>query len=449
LTQPSELTAGAFVDIASPSGDTGYYGLVFEASDERIALPNREPGEEREYGFVIMASEPALDRNFGAASRFGLVHADFEDPSVPAWIKTLTWQTVGPQWWASEIRRRRAAGVHELPLVLGGPWDSDDSSPVSETQLAALKLRIKEYFSAEPAVIYWELGLEENLQARFYQPYYWPNLAAKVNAVRKAANEVNPDIKLIYQIAETDTAPIREFLQSDAAPLFDALALHPYAWPDFPTPEQWLADYLSAVRKLLADGKVAGMPIWFTEVGAPHHGNAPGRFFGYPASKRSVKGKSRRAAVDYLVKMHVLALHMGVEKLFWYNYQDWGDARDFAEHHLGTRDYWGFPKPVYAAYANLRRLLAGKTVTDMRRLPGNVWVAGFRAEREEVLVTWVYPASERPVPLPLRHLGLSSRNVVALLDPVGTPQAFSGDTIHVGNEPVFVVTTGHAMSRMQ
>jgi hypothetical protein len=439
LTAATPLSPGQTVTIRSPDSTIGYYGLVFSTSDARIALPNREPGEPREYGFAVLSPHSTAQRSPDESSRFGTVHADTRDPHLPAWIKTTTWETYGATEWKPEMDKRRALGMVELPLIAGAEWNSDDGQPISVARLAALESRLQQYFAADPGVRHWELGLEENLRSNFAAPHYWANLAAKTATARRVANAVNPGIKLIYQIAETDLQPIRLFLASAAARDFDILALHPYPWPNFPTPETWLTGYLDETRATMAANGIADMPIWFTEVGAPHHGNAPGRFFGYPESGKAVKGLSRAGAAAYLVKMNALALHAGVDKLFWYNYRDKGGARDQAEEHFGLLDHWGYPKPVYPAYANLHARLTGKQPSVARRMAGDVWVRSFRGSDQEVYVVWTYPAAARDVPWTSLDSGLTAAGVVQVTDVVGAPLPFSGDTFRVDGDPLFVV----------
>jgi hypothetical protein len=383
LTEPISLRPGGFQRIQSPGSTIGFYGLVFSTSDVRLTLPDRQPGEDREYGFAILAPRSTSERSADPASRFGVVHADIQDPYLPVWVKTMTWNTTSPRRWGFEINKRRSVGLLELPIVVGAEWRSDDSRPISPAQLKKLRTRIERYFESSSATHYWEAGIEENLGKRYHQLYYWPNLKAKIMAIRQAVDAINPNIKLIYQVAERDLSAIQVFLQSDAAKVFDILSLHPYAWPDFPTPEEWLEEFLRATqRMMLANG--FAMPIWFTEVGAPHHGTYPGGLFGYPDRRTKVTGQTRYGAAIYMIKLHVMALHQGVQKIFWYNYIDRRPEREYAENHFGMRDYWDYPKPVYPAYFNLHSCLNGKVPARAVRLHNNVRIVTAQVARKSI-----------------------------------------------------------------
>lgn len=438
LGEPSLVVPGRKTSIRSPSTETGYYGLVFRSRDARVVLPQREPGEEREFGFAVLPPRSVSDRSLDPASPFGVVHADIRDPYLPAWVKTTTWNSTDARKWKKKMRERREAGLLELPIIAGKEWKTEDGDSIDGDRLGELGTRVRSYFEADPLVQYWELGIEENLRKNFRTRYYWQNLAVKVRVVREAARAVNPDVKLIYQIAERRHRDIKAFLRSDAAKLFDILSLHPYAWPDFPSPETWIEEFITWVRIQMAESGI-DMPIWFTEVGAPHHGNHPDLFFGYPKKGARVTGQSRLGAAVYMTKLHVMALHLGVEKLFWYNYKDRDPEREYAENHFGLRDYWGFPKPVYVAYFTLRKHLNGKTPAVARTPREGVRAYRFRGEPHDVVVLWTHPAATVELPLHELQAGLTKEGVEKAVDTVGTPLSLDGSSLTVGPEPVYVM----------
>jgi hypothetical protein len=433
LTPDARLAGdGAPRAIVSPSGAPGYYGLVFTAPPD-IALPDRVSGEPREYGFVIFA-HPAVGES--EASPFGTVHADIEDPWLPRGSKTLTWMTVDAEHWHAAMQDRRAHGKTELPIITGPEWAEDDGAPVSSARLEQIGARAGLYFAADPQTRYWEAGLEENLSGTYNKPYYWLNLQRKLRRLHDAAAAAQVNVRLIYQVAGLGLDDVELFLQSPAARETDILSLHPYAWPDFKSPDLWMDTYLAAVRRLEAKYH-ALLPIWFTEVGAPEFGNYPGGFFGYPKSGKPTGGLSRDQVAAFLVKTHVLALTGSVERIFWYNYADHGPARDEVEQHFGLRDYWGYPKPAYAAYDNLRELLGGlKPAAGEHILQGGARVYKFRGEGRSVVIVWSPPGQKTA--LSFADLGLAGSSIEAVVDAVGSPLNLSGATLTVTDQPIFI-----------
>lgn len=437
VTVPMPLRAGELTSITAPAGVSGYLGLVLAPATEDLVMPNHLPGETREYGFALLPPPATTGRQVDTSSGFGMVHADLEDPYLSGWVKTMTWKTTSPKWWSFEMEKRRSLGLLELPIVVGAEWKSSDEQPISIAQLEQLKFRIRKYFAAHPETRYWETGIEENLRHRYETPYYWSNLNAKIRVIREVADEVNPEIKLIYQIAELSLDDVRDFLQSAAARYFDILSLHPYAWPDFPDPATWLDTYIQDINGLLEDTN-REMPLWFTEVGVPQRGNHPDKFFGYPGKGVEIPGKTPYEAVTYLVKLHIMAFHLGVEKIFWYNYQDRNPEREYAENHFGLRDYWGYPKPVYPAYVNLQKQLQAKRAGRAWKLPGNIRAYEFIGQQERVIVAWAYPPVTREIPLSALMKELTAADIIAVVDPVGAPVAYTGSSLRITAEPIFV-----------
>jgi hypothetical protein len=437
ITQPVLLDAGKEAVIVVPGGELPHYlGLVFTPVNDAISLPGREPGEQKEYGFAIFPNEPQASSAPDPNRWMGMVHADLEDPWLSGWVKTLTWKTTSAKWWHSKIEKRRVAGSVELPIISGAEWKSDDYEPVKPTQLAQLEKRAREYFAADPGTIYWETGIEENLGGRFKRPYYLTNLAAKSDAVRAAADDANPDIKLIFQIANIRYRDVGVFMRSAAAKNYDILSLHPYNWPDFPPPEEWLTNYLDRARsEMKQSGRV--LPIWVTEIGAPHRGNCPDCFFGYPKDNKSVPGLSDQEMIAYLIKFQVIAVHDGVEKVFWYNYKDRGPDREFAEDHFGLIDYWGYPKPAYLAYVHMNRSLVDKTVGEAVRKK-DIWAYEFCGDSEDVIVAWSFPADSAVASLADLGIRSSSDSEISVTNAIGDSVAVEDGLINLTNEPVFV-----------
>lgn len=438
LAKPVPLLSQKFVTLRSPATSTGYYGLVFKSDSADLIFPQRQAGETREYGFAILPERTVEQRVFTPSSQFGMVHVDLNDPYMPAWVKTAGWG-VHLKWWKFEMEKRRSLKTIELPLISGEGWDSDDTQPVSQAFLDALKIKIGQYFQADPSVLYWEAGIEEVLGERYKQTYYWPNLEAKIKVFRQAADVVNPDIKLIYQTVGTKVKEngMTAFLKSGAARVFDIMSIHPYAWPDFKSPDTWMTSFLGNVRSEMQKFK-RPMPIWFTEVGATHHGNPEG-FFGYPKKGHKVTGLSRESAITYIVKMHVLALASGVEKIFWYNYKDRNSRREHAEDHFGLRDFWGYPKPVYAAYYQLQSALTNKIAATQQVVSNDIHVFRFNGVVEDVLVAWKYPATESSeVPLLTLETGLTEQKVARVVNSLGIPVGLSSLGVRVTGEPIYI-----------
>jgi len=440
LTQPKHLDSGIETIIHAPVGPLPrYLGLVFTPVSNAVALPGREPGEAKEFGFAVFPDVPPEKGKADPKHWMGMVHADLEDPWLLGWVKTVTWKTTSAKWWHSKMEKRRSAGSVELPIITGSEWKSDDYKAIADDQLKRLYKKVRDYLAADRATLYWETGIEENLGGRFERPFYFKNLAAKSDVIRTAANEVNPDIKLIFQVANMHYEDVGSFMRSDASKNYDVLALHPYKWPNFPPPEKWLKNFLSeASAQMKASGRE--LPIWVTEIGAPHRGNCPTCFFGYPKDNNSVPGLSNQEMISYMIKFHVIAAQYGVKKVFWYNYKDRGSEREFAEDHFGLIDYWGYPKPAYLAYINLNQSLVDKVFTNVLR-KNDIWAYEFDGDIEKVTVAWSFPAPLTKVTL--EELGISALSDadIRVTNALGDPLKLEQNQVVLGQEPIFIHTS--------
>lgn len=425
-TTPQSVPPGGHVVLHSPGGDIGYYGLLVSAQEQ-----------QREYGFAVLPSRKAQDRTLEPDSVFGVVHADINDPYLRGWVKAATWKKYNLDYWHTAMRERRSRGLTELPLVIGDEWSTDPSQPVPAAKLTALGKKLHRYFTADPNVTYWELGIEENITGSFRHRYYWPNLAAKARVAKEAAKVVRPNIQFLYQVAGLDSHSVEQFLKSEASKYFDILALHPYAWPDFRNPETWLSKYLSSVRTL-QERYDREMPIWFTEIGAPQHQNRQGGQFNYK-SAINVRGLSRHEAVSFLIRLHVLALHEGVKKIFWYNYRDRGSLSIDPENHFGLRDFEGFLKPVYVAYFVLHQHLGRLKPSGHKHLSGKLRVHEFTGQARRCWVLW----SSNEVAVTVALFDIVSGvplSALRVTDAIGAPLNIYNGTISVDTNPVYVCT---------
>lgn len=428
------LAGGARVTVTSPSDDpqVGYYGLTFLPEDQNVAF-NQSTGSRREFGFAVLPARSVSDRPLNAASPFGVVHADLDDPYLPTWIKTMTWHTSGPEWWGFEMKRRRVKGLLELPLVSGDGWTSDDASPVTGEFIEALQDKIRRYFKADRKIEHWELGREENLRSRFEEPRYFANLKTKTAAVREVAEDVNPGIRFLYQVAGRSLTDVKDFLASEAADEFDILAPHPYLWPDFPAPEEWLEAFIDERRRAMQQAG-RNMPMWFTEIGAPQNDARVSQML---SGSARVRGQARDEHAAYIVKVHVLALARGIERILWYNYRDRDPSTTDVEDHFGMIDYWGFPKPAYLAYVTLTQCLEDKVFHSKKELPPDIHVYEFSNADESCLVAWAYPAAEQSVPLSAIRPEIDEADLLTVTNAVGTPLRVSA-TVSLSEFPVFV-----------
>jgi Secretion system C-terminal sorting domain/Carbohydrate binding domain len=450
----TNLSMGVSNNITLPSSmHQGYYELVFETNNTSVCLPQRLSGQKREFGFVVLPDVLSSNaRTLTPNSRLGIVHINADDPYIcPGYSKILAPAT--PTYyptsndWLSATNGMKQKGYYETTLVVGDTyWNTDDTQPVSVAFLNTLKSYLQGYFQTAPSIVYWELGIEENLSGRYGQSYYWSNLTKKFQAARQAANAVNPNVKLIYQIANLDINSIRAFFQSTTPQYVDILSWHPYPWQNYPQsypmPDTWVSQWMQDIKAIKTQYGYTSMPIWFTEAGTTHHGN-PGGSMQYPGGAL-VQGHTRYEAAVYTAKMHALTFTNEVEKLYWYNYQDRGNDPTHPEDNFGMKDYWGFPKANYATYYFLTEAIKGSNLVFQNLINNQVFMVEFQKNSQESwIIAWSNNNGE-PTTIALQQLRntLNSSNVISTLATDGSPiSPISGNNITIPNYPIFIKYT--------
>ncbi|EIP97998.1 hypothetical protein OpiT1DRAFT_02448 [Opitutaceae bacterium TAV1] len=455
LTPPRPLTLGKPVTLESPPNPPpGYYGLLVEATKDNMIV------YQKETGFGVVA--PPCSLPAGPASRpvppqdsfFGMVHLWLGiDPWIrPGWIKTTMVRSDtsprGDKAWRETIALRRQNGFEELPILAErGVWGKkeDNNKPVEKQRLDQIRDLMRHRAAATPDLLHYELGLEENLSYRNHGhawPDMWTNLAAKARAAREGVTAAvgaarSEKIRFGYQIAELDYRSMEEFIKSDAFAQFQFLALHPYVWDTFPMPDgpgKWLETVVTRCRGFM---KEAGreIPIWITEIGAPHNAN-PGGFFGVPYRGILVNGLTRENLATYMTRVHVIAASLGIERVFWYNFRDKYEDPFYGERNFGVSDARGFPKPAYLTYLNMLALLDGlKSGAAVRE--GELH--RYRFDAPDGSTTWVLWKPEpdgSPASFPIASLGKITR----AFDNYGTPRDISTGLLEIGSSPVYLLT---------
>lgn len=134
----------------------------------------------------------------------------------------------------------------------------------------------------------------------------------------------------------------------------DVLDLHPYPKRATPTPpggilggpESVLAS-LTAGRERMRQAGDTSRPVIASECGHPTYEGD----WHMPAS-------SYERQAQWIVRTHLLLAAAGIERVYWYAFQDEGTNRAEPEHGFGIVDWDGKPKPAYTAYRAMTGLLS-------------------------------------------------------------------------------------------
>ncbi len=160
---------------------------------------------------------------------------------------------------------------------------------------------------------------------------------------------------------------------------------------------------IDRIRELFKKNGVPDRPVWITEIGGP--------------SNRTIEGE--RKQIFYDITQSVIQLASGGQRIFKYDLRDDGENGGNSEDNYGLvyRDF--SPKPSYAAYATLIRLLAG---TAFRRELNVVkecdrgWLQGYEfhslRDKKPLHVLWVNNAKKSLVTLSTPNSALRTIDIM-------------------------------------
>ncbi len=160
------------------------------------------------------------------------------------------------------------------------------------------------------------------------------------------------------------------------------LALHPYANGLRPERGKWLKDGFANLRSRLAANGAEGAGIAITEHGWSTYVDETGTADYAPATFAE--------QARYLVRMYLVANAGGVEFASQYDFKDDGTNRTKRENNWGMLDYWGRPKPSYAAVATMTRFVGDATfIEELSTAPDTYRIQHFRnSNGADIFVIW-------------------------------------------------------------
>jgi hypothetical protein len=231
----------------------------------------------------------------------------------------------------------------------------------------------------------------------------------------KAVRAANPKATVIGIGGEWDGKAFGDMMSQGAGAAMDGFSIHPYMYPGLPG--EGFAKHLTTDvdRAEAAAGKK--LPLWITEIGWP--------------TELDGRGSDWLHQARCLVRMMLIALANGAQKICWYDFKDDGLKLEYNENNFGLVHHEQFglaPKPAYVAYAHLISILHGRKLTRRKLTENGVWQMRFEGPKDVVLIMWTERATDR------RGMGAEALRVE---DMFGQP--IYGDTVFTSPEPVFII----------
>ncbi|GAB4317728.1 MAG: hypothetical protein Kow0059_10920 [Candidatus Sumerlaeia bacterium] len=231
-------------------------------------------------------------------------------------------------------------------LSYGARWWKDRTAPLDESeqqQFAEYVYRTVSRF--KDRVTFWSVWNEPNIL-----PFWSPepraeDYAALLKRAYQAAKRADPDCRIcapvVAPLGRWDEKFVTRLYQLGCRDYFDVFDYHYYR--NGP-PEKVVPRELAEIRALMARYGDEDKPIWISEFGV--------------AAPIKNKTTSYDLQASLVVRNHLVALAEGVEKLFYFDLQNWNDTPGESwDSKLGLVEAGGEKKPSFYAYQTMVRVV--------------------------------------------------------------------------------------------
>ena len=253
---------------------------------------------------------------------------------------------------------------------------------------------------------------------------------------------------------------LHTMLEQGIARPHNLVTLHPYDHTQ-PRPERakWFRDGFADLRRRIAAAGAEGAGIAITEVGWTTFDptrNPTHDFVGfYPPV--TFQDQAR-----YLVRMYLMARQVGAEFVCQYDFKDDGLRANHTEDNFGLLDYWGHPKPSYAAIAAMTRLVGDAEPEGLVEGIDPAVARIYRFRREDGATIYAAWSVEGETDVPANILGGPGSVTAAVdatdatervppefaaLDLYGNPIALpkKDGKLHLTEQPVYFIESGKGL----
>jgi hypothetical protein len=265
----------------------------------------------------------------------------------------------GSPTWASA---RPQVGSHYSPGFTAEPANLDDWRTFVRTVVTRYKGRIQAY----------EIWNEPNLKD------FWSGTTDQMLTLTKEASQiihsVDPGAIVVSPsaTAEWGIPWLAEFLKKGGGQYVDVIGFHLYLDPPTKSPEE-IVPFIQHVRRTISENNLGNMPLWNTESGVI----GPPRF------------DSDDAAGGFLARVYILAWAAGVQRFYWYAWDNQGMALktyDEANHTVAPAGY---------AYKVMEQWLVGAQMAGCTESVDHTWTCQLSRSGTKEWIVWNSQGSQK------------------------------------------------------
>jgi hypothetical protein len=318
-------------------------------------------------------------------SYFGLHihHLNFPSPTTPwpsmavpewrLWDAVVSWPDLEPnkgQWQFERLdlyvslAQQHGTGLL-LPLAMTPIWAAafrqtnsepknlDDWRTYVRTVVSRYKGRIRAY----------EIWNEPNLKD------FWTGNTDQMLALTKEASQIihslDPQALVVSPSPTADYGIpwLMEFLKKGGGQFVDVIGYHFYVTPK---PPEEIVPVIQRVRQVLSENGLANKPLWNTEMGWL----APTQF------------DSEESAAAYLARAYILAWAAGVQRFYWYAW----DNRSLAI--VTYKEVEHRVTPAGNAYQVMQQWLIGVAMDSCTESADHIWTCRLNRSGKKEWIVW-------------------------------------------------------------
>ena len=232
-----------------------------------------------------------------------------------------------------------------------------------------------------------ELGGEE-----YYGP--WLNVFIQwAKQVSDIIRDMDPTAKIVWD--DANFSNIFDYAKYGIDKEIDYISIHPYAPKSEHTYRRY--DSLASKTEDLPINELYGRFSDFVKENKREWKAMEGEngFPSYVKSEKDPTGYVSRTPdmqAAHLVRMYIMHLACGAERIIWYDFKDDGTDPGMAEQNFGLVKYDGSPKPSVCAFANLINVIEGGKILGREYFENPAYVYKFIDRKgKNGIVCWAEP----------------------------------------------------------
>ena len=256
------------------------------------------------------------------------------------WMRfDVCWNYVGASatnvfnWWQIDgvFDSAETHGVQLLPILRGkNPWTKVDAKDDLDGWATFVSAFANRYRGRVSAVEIW--NEPDNRDWGVIPVADFKNIVQRAYDAIKA---VDPTVTVVLGGVTADGTSYLSSLYSNGVKNYcDAVAYHPYVWPD--APDSSYISKINSVKSIMSSNGDGSKPLWLTEMGWPTHSDR--------------KGVTEAQQASFITNAAAIAFANGVEKFFVYELKAPETSSSDAESHFGILHSNYTFKPAYLAY---------------------------------------------------------------------------------------------------